>query len=90
MTILQNSWSEGTVSLDSAKSISAKFKNLMKALKTWKAGLPNLAAAISKSKELVQFLDVLEEARDLTVEEWNFRNIINNHLRKLLHQQMKY
>jgi hypothetical protein len=62
----------------------------MKALKTWKAGLPNLAAAISKSKELVQFLDVLEEARDLTVEEWNFRNIINNHLRKLLHQQMKY
>jgi hypothetical protein len=81
---------EGTVSLDSAKSISAKFKNLRKALKTWKAGLSNLAAAISKSKELVQFLDVLEEARDLTVEEWNFRNIINEHLRKLLHQQRTY
>jgi hypothetical protein len=30
---------------------------------------PNLVVAISKSKELVQFLDVLEEARDLTLEE---------------------
>jgi hypothetical protein len=30
---------------------------------------PNHAAAISKFKELVQFLDVLEEARDLTLEE---------------------
>jgi hypothetical protein len=90
MTILQNSWFEGTVSLDSAKSISTKFKNLREVLKTWKSGLPNLAAAISKSKELVQFLDVLEEARDLTLEEWNFRNIINEHLRKLLHQQRTY
>jgi hypothetical protein len=51
---------------------------------------PNHAAAISKFKELVQFLDVLEEARDLTLEEWNFRNIINEHLRKLLHQQRTY
>jgi hypothetical protein len=34
MTILQNSWSEGMISMDCAKSISAKFKNLRKALKT--------------------------------------------------------
>jgi hypothetical protein len=87
---LQNSWSQGRPYLDCAKSISAKFKNLRKALKTWKSGLPNLAAVIAKSREIVQFLDVLEEVRDLTVEEWNFRSILSDHLSKLLHQQRTY
>jgi hypothetical protein len=90
MSILKNSWSDGRPYLDCAKSISAKFKNLRKALKTWKTGLPNLAAVIAKSREVVQFLDVLEEVRDLTVEEWNFRGILSDHLSKLLHQQRTY
>jgi prefoldin subunit 5 len=50
---------------DSTKRINAKFKNLKKALKTWKAQLPNLASTIQNSKDLIQFLDILEEHRDL-------------------------
>jgi hypothetical protein len=35
-------------------------------------------------------LDIIEEARDLTLEEWNFRSILNTHLQSLLHQQRIY
>jgi len=88
--VLQHAWQLSVLSNDSAKRISAKFKNLRRVLKAWKAQLPNLASAIQNFKDLIQFLDVLVENRDLTLQEWNFRNAISRHLEKLLHQQRVY
>lgn len=36
------------------------------------------------------FMDTLEEHRDLSLQEWNFRNILQNHINALLKQQMIY
>lgn len=52
--------------------------------------LPNLASTIQKSKETLQLLDIMEEARDLCLEEWNFRNIVQTHLHSLFLQQKIY
>jgi hypothetical protein len=35
-------------------------------------------------------LDILEEFRDLSVEEWNFRALVHENLSKLLENQMIY
>lgn len=35
-------------------------------------------------------MNIIEEFRDLTLEEWNFRAIIESHLQKLLNQQKIY
>ena len=52
--------------------------------------LPSLASTIQSTKDIILLLDSFEEIRDLTVEEWNFRNILNIHLQSLLHQQKIY
>lgn len=52
--------------------------------------LPSLATAIQNNRALLLFMDLIEEASDLTIEEWNFRNIISDHLEKLMNQQRIY
>jgi hypothetical protein len=39
---------------------------------------------------VILFLDTLEEFRDLALEEWNFRKILQEHLTNLLEQQRVY
>jgi hypothetical protein len=39
---------------------------------------------------MISFLDTLEEFRDLALEEWNFRKLVQEHLEKLLEQQRVY
>jgi hypothetical protein len=48
--------------------------------------ISNLSTTISNNKVVLSFLDMLEESRDLTLEEWNFRRIIQEHLANLLEQ----
>jgi hypothetical protein len=90
LPVLSHGWNLPTQQMDSAKSLSAKFKNLRRVFRAWKANLPNLAAAIRGTKETIQLLDIMEEVRDLTLEEWNFRGILLSHLDTLLHQQRVY
>lgn len=90
LPVLSHGWKLPTQQMDSAKSHSAKFKNLRRVFRAWKANLPNLAAAIRGTKETIQLLDIMEEVRDLTLEEWNFRGILLSHLDTLLHQQRVY
>jgi hypothetical protein len=90
MAILQQGWSSTSQLHDCAKNLSAKFKNLRRVFKAWKAHLPNLAAVIKTTKDVIQWLDIIEETRDLTLEEWNFRDILNSHLIQLLNQQKIY
>jgi hypothetical protein len=75
---------------DPAKLITAKFKNLRKVLKQWKHSLSNLKANISNVKLMLQFLNFLEECRDLSLIEWNFRTLLEDKLVLLLKQQKAY
>jgi retron-type reverse transcriptase len=89
-TVLIQGWEQPSLQQDAAKVLTAKFKNLRKVFKAWKSQLPNLTKTIQNCKEVIQFMDILEEGRDLTLEEWNFRQIIIDHLQVLLHQQRIY
>jgi hypothetical protein len=62
-------WNLPTQQSDKAKNINAKFKNLRRVLKAWKLQLPSLGKTIQNCKEIILFLDIMEEFRDLTVEE---------------------
>jgi hypothetical protein len=68
----------------------AKFKNLRRVLGTWQGHISNLNTTISNNRVTLSFLDMIEESRDLTLEEWNFRKIIQYHLERLLEQQRIY
>jgi hypothetical protein len=76
--------------LDKAKNLGAKFENLRRVLKAWKKLLPSLAKTITSCKEAILFLDKLEEFRDLSLQEWNARDLLLNHIQSLLGQQRTY
>jgi hypothetical protein len=62
------------VAPDAAKAITAKFKNLRRVLKAWKAKLPSLALIIDNIKLILHFLETIEVLRDVSLLEWSFRN----------------
>jgi hypothetical protein len=88
--ILQLGWNIPIQTEDKAKRISLKFKNLRKVLKAWKNQLPSLTKTIQSCKDTILLFDNLEEHRDLSLEEWNFRDIVAQHLQPLLSQQRTY
>jgi hypothetical protein len=47
-----------------AKKITAKFKDLRRVLRAWHSQLSNLTATITNTKNVLMFLDILEEFRD--------------------------
>jgi hypothetical protein len=76
--------------MDSAKKIMAKFKNLKRVLRWWYAQISNLATTIQNNKMVMNFLDNMEEHRYLSLEEWNFRQIVQENFNGLLEQQRIY
>lgn len=76
MAVVQHGWSIQTGQMDKAKTISAKFKNLRRILKAWHSQLSGLKTNIDNVKLILSFLEILEECRDLSVPEWNFRDIL--------------
>lgn len=83
-------WSAPENILDPAKLLTAKFKNLRKYLKVWKQKLPKLAATINNIKLVLHFLETIELFWDLSLTEWNFRNLVTEKLISLLKQQKIY
>jgi len=77
VNIVHHGWSLPTFQTNAAKIITAKFKNLKMVIKAWQAQLSSLKATISNIKLLLTFLGYLEEFRDLTLFEWNFKSIGN-------------
>ena len=59
-------------------------------LRDWELKLPKLSLAIEKIKLVLQFLETIELFRDLSLPEWNFRNLISEKLVYLLKQQRAY
>ena len=87
---LNEVWTATIPQMDHAKTITAKFKSLRKALREKQASMVNLKSMISNIKLIILFLDLIEESRDLSLQEWNFRTIIRNKLLMLLEQQKTY
>jgi hypothetical protein len=59
---------------------------MIRVFRSWQANLTSLVKTIENSKMTLKFLDLLEELRDLSLEKWNFRQILKEHLEKLLEQ----
>jgi hypothetical protein len=88
--ILSHGWNIPTHQQDKAENLEAKFKNLRRVLKEWHKKISNLASSIANVKDLISHMDMLEEFRDLSLYEWDFREILKQHLDGLLQQQNTY
>jgi hypothetical protein len=90
LAVVAHGWAVHTAQTDSAKILTAKFKNLRRVLKAWQSQLSNLKANIANVKSVLILLGILEEYKDLTVHEWNFRMVLQDKYSSLLHQQQIY
>jgi hypothetical protein len=70
--------------------LTTKFKVACKARKKWQRSLPRLDKIIGNVKLSIELLDNLEEHRDLSLEEWNFREILQNKIAIMLCLQKIY
>jgi hypothetical protein len=70
--------------------ITAKLKNLRYELKRWGKSLSHFKNLVAKCNHVIFLLDQLEDARDLSTPEFNFRNIVKSHLKHLRQVQSDY
>jgi len=87
---VQQTWLVPTTNADPAKNLTTKLKNLIRVLKIWKTNISYLKSFIQRVKSLIYLLETLELYRDLSIEEWNFRNILCGKLVSLLKMQKAY
>jgi hypothetical protein len=73
LPLVELNWTHSIHYSDAAKRISAKFKILRKSLKTWFKSLSPLKETIADLNALISLLDALENFRDLSTIESNFR-----------------
>jgi hypothetical protein len=86
-SIFQQAWAIPNHKTDPAMRMTAKLKTAKKFLKDWQNNIPKLATSMENIKLMIQFLDMIEEARDLEIREWNFRDILLGHLGIMLEWQ---
>jgi hypothetical protein len=67
----------------------AKFKRARKVIHGWQRSLPNLAKLIDKVELIIQLMDFIEENRDLTIQEWKFKDVLVHHLQVLLSNRLQ-
>jgi hypothetical protein len=75
---------------NSATKIATKFKSLRKAFKIWSKGINKLGNLIKACNEAILVLDKIEEQRNLSIPELNFRLIIKDQVKKLLRCKNDY
>jgi hypothetical protein len=90
MDVVRKAWELPTHKNNVSSVLAAKFKNLRYALKKWGKNLSHLKLLIEQCNKVILFFDNLEDSRDLSREEFNFRNIVKVHLKKLLGIQSDY
>jgi hypothetical protein len=74
--VFLEAWNTPQHRTDLDLKISEKMKLSRKHLKEWQKNLPKLAKTIDNTKLVIQFIDLIEEHRDLEVQEWNFRRLL--------------
>jgi hypothetical protein len=87
MNVFQNTWLGQPNLSDKAKNLTTKFKITRKVLKDWQRSLPKIDKTVRDIKLLIEFIDIIEEHRDLSIEEWNFRDLTQTKVVELLHIQ---
>lgn len=90
LQVVSHGWSLPTFQTDAEKNLMAKFKNLRRVLKTWQKHISSLSANIENVKLTLSLMEFLEEHRDLSLEEWNFKKLLSDKMVFLLHQQKIY
>jgi hypothetical protein len=90
MNIFQTTWLGLPYLLDKAKNLTAKFKIVRKVLKDWQRSLSKIDKTVRDIKLLIEFIDNIEEHQDLFIEEWNFRDIMQQKVAELLNIQKIY
>lgn len=83
-------WFIPTNQTDSAKILTAKFKNLRRVLKAWQDQLSNMKENINNVKIVLDFLGILKEYRDLSVMQCNFKTLLKDKYASVLLQQQIY
>lgn len=83
-------WYSDVLIQDAAKVITTKFKKLRRVLKEWRKSISNLKQNILNAELILSLLTFMEEYRDLTQVEWNFKLLLENKLVSLLQQQKIY
>ena len=74
MNLFQSTWAGLPCLPDKAKNLTAKFKCVRKVLKDWQRSLLKIDKIVQNIKLLIDLVDNMEERRDLSIEEWNFRD----------------
>ena len=82
LPLVASTWNRSFPQQDNVMLLTAKFKALRCSLKTWQSQVSNLKATISNVKTVISLLEAIEE--------WNFRQILDQKLTTLLHQQKLY
>ncbi|KAG2578180.1 hypothetical protein PVAP13_6NG185803 [Panicum virgatum] len=90
LSVVQHGWSIFVYHSDMAKRLTAKFKNLRRVIKAWQSHLSSLKDNISNVKIILELLCMIEEFKDLTLIEWNFKSLLEDKLLFLLKQQRIY
>jgi hypothetical protein len=88
--VVQQGWDQPCFHSDKAKILTAKLKFLRRSLRAWQQNLSSLAKTIENNKLVLRFMDILEEFRDLSLEKWNFRQVVKSNLENLLEKQRIY
>jgi hypothetical protein len=65
--------------------MTAELKTTRRKLKEWHNSIPKiLARTIENIKLVIPLIDMLEEFGDIQIQEWNFRDVLQQHLNTLL------
>jgi hypothetical protein len=90
MELINKSWNMAPIMQDSALNINAKLKYLRAALKKWSRNHSNLHKIIENCNFTLALLDGIEDQRNLSIMEKNFRKILKAHTAKLLETKRIY
>lgn len=88
--MVQEAWNQLTRHQDLVKMLMSKLRRTRTALKIWHESLPNIASIIENTKLVIQFLDHVEETRELIIQERNFRDILLCKMQDLFNLQKIY
>ena len=80
MEFVKKAWAKPVKSTNAATTLCRKFKHLRHELKIWSKNSFKLFIAIANSNKTLKELDDIEDKRNLTMLETNFRTIIKKHL----------
>lgn len=90
MQTAQQGWEAVSSQTDKAKTITAKFKSPRKVLRSWQQNLSSLKRNLSNVKVILSLLEIIEECRDLTIMEHNFKETLIGKINQFLEQQRVY